>query len=94
MQPESRDAAYLWDMLDAARAIQKFVMSRSFEDYGSDRMLRGAVGRHLEIIGEAANSVSRGLRGWHNFEISALAPFGGEGGPQGGGGPTFRRSWG
>ena len=31
MQPESKDAAYLWDMLDAARAIQKFVLSRSFE---------------------------------------------------------------
>ena len=39
MQPESKDAAYLWDMLDAARAIQKFVLSRSFEDYRADRML-------------------------------------------------------
>ncbi len=65
MQPESKDAAYLWDMLDAARAIQKFVVSRSFEDYGSDRMLRGAVERHLEIIGEAANRVSRGFRSAH-----------------------------
>lgn len=65
MQPESKDAAYLWDMLDAARAIHKFVVSRSFEDYGSDRMLRGAVERHLEIIGEAANRVSRGFRSAH-----------------------------
>ena len=24
MQPEAKDAAYLWDMLDAARAIQKY----------------------------------------------------------------------
>ena len=30
MQPDVKDAAYLWDMLDAARAIQKFVLSRSF----------------------------------------------------------------
>jgi len=49
MQPESKDAAYLWDMLDAARAIQRFVASHSFEDYGNDRMLRGAVERHLEL---------------------------------------------
>ena len=25
MQPEERDAAYLWNMLDAARAIREFV---------------------------------------------------------------------
>ena len=65
MQPESKDAAHLWDMLDAARAIQEFVVSRSFEDYGSDRMLRGAVERHLEILGEAANRVSQGYRAAH-----------------------------
>jgi len=65
MLPEPKDAAYLWDMLDAARAIQKFVVSRSFEDYKSDRMLRGAVERHVEIIGEAANRVSRGFRASH-----------------------------
>ena len=52
-------------MLDAARAIQKFVASHSFEDYKSDRMLRGAVERHIEIIGEAANRVSRGFRAAH-----------------------------
>jgi uncharacterized protein with HEPN domain len=62
MQPESKDAAYLWDMLDAARAVQSFVASRSFEDYTSDRMLRGAVERHIEIIGEAANCVSRSFQ--------------------------------
>ena len=28
MQPEERDAAYLWDMLDAARAVREFVSSR------------------------------------------------------------------
>jgi uncharacterized protein with HEPN domain len=65
MHSESKDAAYLWDMLDAARAIQGFVVSRSFEDYGNDRMLRGAVERHLEIIGEAANRVSREYRAAH-----------------------------
>lgn len=65
MDPEAKDAAYLWDMLDAARAVQTFVLSRSFEEYKSDRMLRGAVERHIEIIGEAANRVSRGFRAAH-----------------------------
>jgi len=50
-------------MLDAARTIQNFVLSRSFEDY--NRMLRGAVERHIEIIGEAANKLSRGFRAAH-----------------------------
>jgi hypothetical protein len=27
MQPESQDAAYLWDMLDAALTIQEFVLA-------------------------------------------------------------------
>jgi uncharacterized protein with HEPN domain len=65
MQPDPKDAAYLWDMLDAARAIQKFVEAHSFEDYQADRMLRGAVERHIEIIGEAASRVSPGFRAAH-----------------------------
>ena len=65
MQPETKDAAYLWDMLDAARAVQEFLTSRSFSDYVADRMLRGAVERHLEIIGEAANRVSLSFREAH-----------------------------
>jgi uncharacterized protein with HEPN domain len=31
MLPEDRDAAYLWDMLDAARAILNFTKTTSFE---------------------------------------------------------------
>lgn len=36
MQPEAKGAAYLWDMLDAARAIEQFVGPRSFEHYEAD----------------------------------------------------------
>lgn len=54
MQPEQRDKGYLWDMLDAAQAIQSFIMNKTPDDYAGNRMLRGAVERHLEIIGEAA----------------------------------------
>jgi uncharacterized protein with HEPN domain len=59
MPPERSDAAWLWDMLDAGRAIVEFVAGKSFVDYTADQMLRGAVERHIEIIGEAARNVSR-----------------------------------
>jgi uncharacterized protein with HEPN domain len=59
------DAAHLWDMLDAARAVRQFMAGATFERYQSDRMLRGAVERHLEIIGEAARRVSAGFRESH-----------------------------
>jgi uncharacterized protein with HEPN domain len=58
MPPEKTDLAYLWDMWDAAQAIQEFISGKTFHHYQQDRMLRGAVERHLEIIGEAANKVS------------------------------------
>jgi len=58
MRSERADAAYLWDMLDAAKAVLEFVQGRMFHDYMNNRMLRGAVERHIEIIGEAARKVS------------------------------------
>ena len=65
MLPERGDLAFLWDMLDAARAIQEFVVGKKLEEYARDRMMRGAVERHLEIIGEAARNLSESLRGEH-----------------------------
>ena len=59
MVPEKDDTSYIWDMLDAAKAVREFIMGRSYQDYLIDRMLRGAVERHLEIIGEAAGKVSK-----------------------------------
>ena len=62
MRPQKTDEAYLWDMLDAAQAVRQFVAGRSFEDYLRDGMLRAAVERQIEIIGEAARHVSSGLQ--------------------------------
>jgi len=59
------DAAYLWDMLDAARAVAEFVTGKSIADYEQSRLLRGAVERHVEVIGEAARRVSDGIRDAH-----------------------------
>lgn len=52
-------------MLDALKAVQEFIAGRTFHDYLRERMLRGAVERHLEIIGEAANRVSQGFQEAH-----------------------------
>ena len=65
MRPDTSDTSYLWDMLDAAMAISKFVAGKTFKDYTSDRMLRGAVERHIEIIGEAARNISADFQEKH-----------------------------
>jgi uncharacterized protein with HEPN domain len=54
MRPEDRDAAYLWDILEAARTIEEFTAGVTQDDYLRDRKLQLAVERALEIIGEAA----------------------------------------
>jgi uncharacterized protein with HEPN domain len=55
-----RDArAFLWDARESADAIAEFVIGRTEADYRADRMLRAAVERHFEIIGEALRQVSR-----------------------------------
>lgn len=65
MPPENRDAAYIWDMLDAARTVQEFTTGLTLEDYLLDRKLQLAVERAIEIIGEAARLVSTDLKAQH-----------------------------
>jgi len=48
----------LWDMLQAARAVQRFVTGRTYDDYLRDELLRSGVERQLEILGEAARHLS------------------------------------
>lgn len=59
------DDAYLWDMLAAAHAVEIFVRGRSVADYLADLMLRSAVERQIEIIGEAARHVSTAFQAAH-----------------------------
>ena len=65
MRSEQDDKGFLWDMIDAAQAIQEFVDRKTLEEYLEDRMLRGAVERHLEIIGEAARRISEKFKEAH-----------------------------
>jgi uncharacterized protein with HEPN domain len=58
MQPDQRNNAYLWDMLDAARMVEQLCSGQDFAQYSNDRRTQLAVERSLEIIGEAAGKVS------------------------------------
>jgi uncharacterized protein with HEPN domain len=55
----NRAAGYLWDVLRAAERIADFTAGRSFDDYLADVMLRAAVERQFEIIGEALIGLRR-----------------------------------
>jgi uncharacterized protein with HEPN domain len=44
---------YLFDIQSAASLITEFVSGKRFEDYRADALLRSAVERQFEVIGEA-----------------------------------------
>ncbi len=44
---------YLFDILQAAKRIHEFCEGKSFADYEAEALLRSAVERQFEIIGEA-----------------------------------------
>ena len=52
-------AKLLWDAHGAAERIARFVAGRSFDDFLADDMLRAAVERQFEIIGEAFAGLRR-----------------------------------
>ncbi len=58
MQPEERDPAYLWDMLQAAREVETMLEDHDLAAFLADRILLRATERSVEIIGEAARRVS------------------------------------
>jgi uncharacterized protein with HEPN domain len=57
MQRDPR--AFLWDVRDSADAIAAFLAGRTQDDYLTQRLLRSAVEREFEIIGEALNRLSK-----------------------------------
>ncbi|MEW5718044.1 MAG: HepT-like ribonuclease domain-containing protein [Chloroflexota bacterium] len=59
----------LLDALNACRAIQSFVANRTFAEYERNLMLRSAVERQFEIIGEALSQAEN-----DNPDLSTLIP--------------------
>ena len=44
---------YLYDIQQAVQRVTKFTAGKTFDDYEQDAMLRAAVERQFEIVGEA-----------------------------------------
>lgn len=57
MPPETHK--FLWDAQQAAVLISDFVAGKTIVDYCQDAMLKSAVERQFEIIGEALNALSK-----------------------------------
>jgi len=57
MQRDPR--AFLWDVREAAAAIESFTRGMDAAAYGANAMAQAAVERKFEIIGEALNQLSK-----------------------------------
>ncbi len=65
MKPLERDAAHLWDMLDAAKRVAEFSKGLGLDVLLADERTRFAIERALEIVGEAARRVSKETAAQH-----------------------------
>lgn len=63
MRPEDR--IRIEHMIDAAGSVARFVAGRQREDLDADEMMRFALVRAVEIIGEAASKISTETQGAH-----------------------------
>ena len=57
--PSRKGRKYLYDIAEAADYIAQFTDGRTYEEYHTNPMLRSAVERQFEIIGEALNQLLR-----------------------------------
>ena len=57
MRPEAKK--FLYDIQQAALNLREFCSGKDFAAYSSDAMLRSAVERQFEVIGEALGQLSR-----------------------------------
>lgn len=72
-KPPKDYRVYLADMLTAARAVVAFTEGKTLVEYQSDLLLRSAVERQIEVIGEAARRISRTRReSMHGIQWSGI----------------------
>lgn|ERR1700722_4995909 len=65
MPHKKRDPAYLWDILNAGRSIQRHLAGVALEQFLADELRCLAVERLFEIIGEAARRISEEFKNEH-----------------------------
>ncbi len=54
MQPEEKDSAYLWDMLQAAKEVDSMLDQYDTSAFLANRVMVRAIERSVEILGESA----------------------------------------
>ncbi|GHT75520.1 hypothetical protein FACS1894124_6990 [Spirochaetia bacterium] len=59
MQLNENDLSYLIDIVDCIMDINEFTGSIYYSDFEKDKMRKLAVERQLEVIGQAANRISK-----------------------------------
>lgn len=60
-----REELYLAEILEAADAIARWLHGVDLHRWGDDEILRNAVAHRVMLVGEAARSLSPGLRSRH-----------------------------
>jgi uncharacterized protein with HEPN domain len=65
MPRDRSDDAALFDMLQAAQGVLRHATGKTRDDYEREELLRDAVERKIEIVGEAARRLSKGFREQH-----------------------------
>jgi uncharacterized protein with HEPN domain len=64
--PHNRsDDAAIFDMLQAAQSVLRHTAGKTRDDYEREELLRDAVERKIEIIGEAARRLTKAFREHH-----------------------------
>ncbi len=66
MREKPKNSERLYHILEAIDNIFEFVDGKSFEMYKNDKILRFAIIKNLEIIGEAAYLLSKDFKILHN----------------------------
>lgn len=69
--PQHDPEKYLYDIRESAGNILNFVSGKTFEDYSSNLMLKSAVERQFEIIGEALKQL---LEKYPDYESEITNP--------------------
>ncbi|MBR4176126.1 MAG: DUF86 domain-containing protein [Bacteroidales bacterium] len=65
MREKVRDSGRLEHILTAIENVESFLEGKSYEDLCRDKILFFAVVKNIEIIGEAANNITKELRAKH-----------------------------